>query len=298
MKSASLACDALRHSALILPAQHRKEVENRMPVTVEKGPQLYEGKAKILYGTDDPGVAVMEFKDSLTAFDAVKTGSEAGKGAINNAISALLMGRLNDLGVPTCFIRQLDATHSLVWRVEIVPLEVIVRFEMQGSFCKRYGTTSGIPIYPPLLEIGYKCDALHDPFLNDDAVVAMGLATRDELHSIRYLTICTSHDLCHIFRHAGITLLDLKFEFGRITRQGDQHPTIILADEITPDTCRLVDAKTGEKLDKDLFRFDIGDLGAGYRKLAKKLGLDSHLPGTPAEEVSLTGPEQPERRGC
>lgn len=244
---------------------------------IERGEMLYEGKAKRLYATADPDELVMEFKDSLTAFDAVKTGTLVGKGAINNQISALIMEALNQGGVETCFIRLLDQNSSLVKRTQIVPLEVIVRYEAHGSLCRRYGITPGTPVYPPLCEIGYKNDALHDPFLSDEIAALMGLATRDELARIRHMALVTGEKLKDIYRNQGVMLLDFKLEFGRFksSRPGPdgqpQPERIILADEVTPDTCRLLDAATGEKLDKDLFRFDLGDIGEGYRKLLGKM---------------------------
>jgi phosphoribosylaminoimidazole-succinocarboxamide synthase len=243
---------------------------------VERGALLYEGKAKRMYATADPGRLVMEFKDSLTAFDAVKKDEVAGKGAVNCAINAIIMSRLNALGLETVFLRQLDATDCLVRRVEIVPLEVIVRYEAQGSLCRRYGITAGLPISPPLVEIGYKNDALHDPFVTDDIAALMGLATRDECAQIRYLALATGEKLREVYALQGVRLLDFKLEFGRWQPLDDAHQPvgparIILADEVSPDTCRLVDAQTGEKLDKDLFRFDLGDVGSGYRKLLAKM---------------------------
>jgi phosphoribosylaminoimidazole-succinocarboxamide synthase len=241
-----------------------------------RGELLYEGKAKRMYATSDPGLSIMEFKDSLTAFDAVKKAEVAGKGAVNCAINALIMTRLAELGLETTFIRLLDETHCLVKRCSIVPLEVIVRYEAQGSLCKRYGIEPGLPINPPLVEIGYKNDALHDPFLSDDIAALMGLATRDEIALIRYMALATGAKLIEIYAVAGVRLLDFKLEFGRWTDTDEQakpvgEPLIVLADEVSPDTCRLVDAVTGEKLDKDLFRFDLGDVGAGYARLLEKL---------------------------
>jgi phosphoribosylaminoimidazole-succinocarboxamide synthase len=235
-----------------------------------KGELLYEGKAKRLFSTDNPGELVMEFKDDLTAFDAVKKGQESGKGAVNNRISALLMGALAEAGVESTFIRALDANHSLVRKVEIVPLEVIVRYEAHGSLCRRYGIEGGKLIDPPLVEIGYKNDELHDPFLSDEIAVLMELASYEEIARIRYMALITGEKLREIYGAHGIKLLDFKLEFGRWQAQ-DGTSKIILADEVTPDTCRLVDAKTGEKLDKDLFRFDLGDVGEGYRKLLAKM---------------------------
>jgi len=247
-----------------------------MASRVKKGELLYEGKAKRLYATANPAELVMEFKDSLTAFDAVKKGTLTGKGAINNQLSAYIMGQLNAAGIETNFIRSLSDTQSLVKRVTIVPLEVIVRYEAHGSLCRRYGITPGIPIHPPLVEMGFKDDVLHDPFLNDDIAALMGLATREELGQLRYLALITGEKLKEIYARQGVKLLDFKLEFGRyqpLKRDGASAgpARIILADEVTPDTCRLVDSKTGQKLDKDLFRFDLGDIGEGYRKLLEKM---------------------------
>lgn len=239
---------------------------------ITKGKLLYEGKAKRLYATGNPDELIMEFKDSLTAFDAVKKDTVSGKGAINNKISALMMGALAAAGIESTFIRLLDETHSLVRNVSIVPIEVIVRYETQGSFCKRYGVAPGLTVDPPLCEIGYKNDELHDPFITDDIAAIMGLATRDELVKIRYMALSTGEKLREIYGAQGVRLIDFKLEFGRYAPQGATATRVILADEVTADTCRLVDAQTGEKLDKDLFRFDLGDVGAGYRKLLTKLG--------------------------
>jgi phosphoribosylaminoimidazole-succinocarboxamide synthase len=245
-----------------------------MGMDFSKGEMLYEGKAKRLYSTDNPGELVMEFKDDLTAFDAVKKGQESGKGAVNNRISALLMGALAEAGVESTFIRALDANHSLVRSVQIVPLEVIVRYEAHGSLCRRYGIEAGKVIDPPLVEIGYKNDDLHDPFLSDEIAVLMELASYEEIARIRYMALITGEKLREIYGAHGIKLLDFKLEFGR-WQAPDGTTKIILADEVTPDTCRLVDAKTGEKLDKDLFRFDLGDVGEGYRKLLAKMEAGS-----------------------
>lgn len=244
---------------------------------ITKGEMLYEGKAKRLYKTDNPDELIMEFKDSLTAFDAVKKDTLAGKGAINNQVSALLMGALGEAGIESTFIELLDETHSRVKNVEIVLLEVIVRYEAHGSLCRRYGIEAGTVINPPLVEIGYKNDDLHDPFLTDEIAALMGLATLDEIARIKYLALITGEKLKEIYARQGVKLLDFKLEFGRFTPQSDKWgepgvTRIILADEVTADTCRLVDAATGEKLDKDLFRFDLGDVGEGYKKLLAKLG--------------------------
>ncbi|MCH7471418.1 phosphoribosylaminoimidazolesuccinocarboxamide synthase [bacterium] len=243
---------------------------------IAKAELLYEGKAKRLYATANPGELVMEFKDSLTAFDAIKKDTLAGKGAVNNQVCGLIMGRLNAMGVETSFIRLLSDTESLVKRVEIVLIEVIVRYEAHGSLCRRYGIEAGLPIDPPLVEIGYKNDELHDPFFSDEIAMLMRLASSDELTKMREMALITGEKLREIFADQGVKLLDFKLEFGRYTPLGSDgkpagEPRLILADEVTPDTCRLVDMKTGEKLDKDLFRFDLGDVGEGYRKLLKKM---------------------------
>jgi phosphoribosylaminoimidazole-succinocarboxamide synthase len=240
-------------------------------MAIEKGEQLYEGKAKRMFATANPDELIMEFKDDLTAFDATKRGEFGGKGAINNRISSHIMSILGELGIETTHIRKLDENHSLVKRVKIVPIEVIVRYEAHGSLCRRYGIEPGVPCYPPLVEIGYKDDSLHDPFFTDDIAALMGLATRDELAQIRYMALVIGEKLREIWGSYGIKLLDFKLEFGRYSPRGEE-ARIILADEVTPDTCRLVDAETGEKLDKDLFRFDMGDVGAGYRKVAERIG--------------------------
>jgi phosphoribosylaminoimidazole-succinocarboxamide synthase len=236
---------------------------------VEKLELLYEGKAKRMWTTADAALLVMEYKDSLTAFDAQKKGQFGGKGSINNRISALLMGELARLGIENNFVRLLDANNSLVRRVSIVPIEVIVRYEAHGSICKRYGIPPGLPIDPPLCEIGLKNDELHDPYFTDDIAALMGLATREELLRMRYMALVTGEKLREIYGRCGIEIKDFKLEFGRLTENGKEK--IILADEVTPDTCRLVDKRTGEKLDKDLFRFDLGDVDAGYHKLLEMI---------------------------
>ena len=245
-----------------------------MPIEVKLGPLLYEGKAKRMWETADPNLMVMEFKDSLTAFDAAKTGSFTGKGTINNLISAHFFTLLK--GIPTHFVQMLDETRSLVRRVEIVLLEVIFRFKADGSICKRYGMERGHTFDPPLLEFGLKNDALHDPFFADPRTpVEMGLCSYGELEHIRYLAPLIAHQLRIIYDRAGIDLWDGKLEFGRWHDKDSGSSRIILADEVTPDTCRLTDKKTGRKLDKDLFRFDLGDIDAGYRDLFVMLGINT-----------------------
>jgi len=237
-------------------------------------PLMHEGKAKrVRECPEDRDFIVMEFKDSLTAFDAIKKAERSGKGALNCAISTFMMESLRATNIiPTAFICQLSPTHQLMRRCKVVPLEVIVRNEAQGSFCKRYGLEPGTPFPSPLTEIGLKNDALHDPFFtNDDIPIdILQLLTEAEMRIIRELARSANHQLTEIFLQHRIRLLDLKFEFGRRYDTGQ----IVLIDEINGDTCRLVDAITGEKLDKDNFRFDLGDVMAGYVGLARHLLLD------------------------
>ncbi|MCC7477010.1 phosphoribosylaminoimidazolesuccinocarboxamide synthase [bacterium] len=236
-----------------------------------QGEMLYEGKAKRMYATGHPDELVMEYKDSLTAFDATKKGSFEGKGSINNRINAILMTALGELGIETSFIRLLDESRALVRKVTILPIEVIVRYEAQGSLCRRYGIEPGLSIDPPLLELCLKDDALHDPVISAQVAALMGLATSDEIALISWRALVIGEKLREIYGRWGIRLIDFKLEFGRFSPADGSASRVILADEITPDTCRLVDAKTGEKFDKDLFRFDLGDIGAGYSKLLERL---------------------------
>jgi phosphoribosylaminoimidazole-succinocarboxamide synthase len=238
---------------------------------IPKRELLYEGKAKRMWSTDNAHELVMEFKDSLTAFDAVKKGEFAGKGGINNQASALLMSELAKVGIENTFIRLLDDNHALVKRVEIILLEMILRYEAQGSICKRYGITPGLLFDPPLVEFGYKNDDLHDPFLTEQIAAAMGLATLEECAKLRYMTLATGEKLRGMFARQGVKLIDFKLEFGRYSDPATGRTRLILADEVTPDTCRLVDMATGAKLDKDLFRFDLGDVEGGYNALLAKL---------------------------
>lgn len=232
---------------------------------------LYEGKAKRMWTTASPHELVMEFKDSLTAFDAQKKGQFSGKGVINNQASALIMNELAKAGIENSFIRLLDDQHALVKRVEIILLEMILRYEAQGSICKRYGIPPGLPFDPPLVEFGYKNDELHDPYLTEEIAAAMGLATLEECAKLRYMTLATGEKLRSLFARQGVRLIDFKLEFGRYADPETGKTRLILADEVTPDTCRLVDMSTGAKLDKDLFRFDLGDVEGGYNALLDKL---------------------------
>lgn len=233
---------------------------------MEKQNMLYEGKAKKVYATEDPELLIVSYKDDATAFNGLKRGTIQGKGAINNQMSNLLMAALEKQGVPTHLVRELSPRETLVKRVSIVPLEVIVRNLSAGSFSKRYGVEEGIPFDQPALEFSYKNDALGDPLLNDDHALALKLAAREELALIREYALKVNRLLQTIWADRGIILVDFKVEFGRLA-----DGTILLADEISPDTCRLWDAKTHEKLDKDRFRRDLGGVEEAYRQVMERL---------------------------
>lgn len=233
---------------------------------MEKQNLLYEGKAKKVYNTQDPGLLIVSYKDDATAFNGQKKGTIQGKGAINNQMSNLLMAALERQGVPTHLVRELNARETLVKRVSIVPLEVIVRNLSAGSFSKRYGVEEGIPFDQPVLEFSYKNDELGDPLLNEDHAVALKLATRKELDVIRTYALKINRLLQKIWVDRGILLVDFKVEFGRLA-----DGTIVLADEISPDTCRLWDAQTREKLDKDRFRRNLGGVEEAYHQVMERL---------------------------
>lgn len=233
---------------------------------MEKNKLLYEGKAKKVYTTQDPDLLIVSYKDDATAFNGEKKGTIAGKGVINNRMSNLLMARLEREGVPTHLVRELNERETLVKKVSIIPLEVILRNVAAGSFSKRYGVEEGLVFPGPTLEFSYKNDALGDPLLNDDHVFALGLASREELSLIRSYTLTVNRVLQGIWASCGITLVDFKVEFGRLT-----DGSVVLADEISPDTCRLWDTKTREKLDKDRFRRDLGGVEEAYVQVMDRL---------------------------
>ncbi len=226
----------------------------------------YEGKAKRVYATDDPGLYVVAYKDDATAFNAQKRGRIAGKGAVNNAVSAKLFELLGARGVETHFVRMLSDTEQLVRAVSIIPLEVVVRPYAAGSFAGRYGVEEGVRLSPTVLEWCLKSDALGDPPLNDDTALALGLASDADLATLRRLALQIGDLLSAFFADVGLRLVDFKLEFGRLNT-GE----IVLADEISPDTCRLWDAATGEKLDKDRFRRDLGGVEDAYREVARRV---------------------------
>lgn len=234
---------------------------------MEKLEQLYEGKAKKVFATNDPDVVIVDYKDDATAFNGEKKGTIVGKGVINNRMSNYLFKKLADAGVENHFVEELSDRETAVKKVEIVPLEVIIRNVSAGSFAKRLGVEEGIEFKEPTIEFSYKNDDLGDPLINDYFAVALELATWEEIETIKEYAFKTNELLKEYFLNAGIKLVDFKIEFGRF------HDRIILADEISPDTCRLWDSKTNEKLDKDRFRRDLGNVEEAYNEVFARLGL-------------------------
>ena len=226
---------------------------------------LYEGKAKRVYGTDDPTRCIIEFKDDATAFNGVKKGTIAGKGIMNNEMSSYLFAMLAEAGVANHFIRRLSGREMIVRRVQIIPLEVIVRNIAAGSISKRLGIAEGTPLATPVIEFSYKNDELGDPLVNEDHIRALGAATGEEVATLRGIALEVNALLRERFAAAGITLVDFKVEFGRADG------AILLADEISPDTCRFWDSVTGKKLDKDRFRRDLGGVEEGYQEVLRRL---------------------------
>ena len=234
--------------------------------------QLYEGKAKIIYEGPEPGTVIQYFKDDATAFNAKKKAVISGKGVLNNRISSHIMTKLEGMGIPTHFIRSLNMREQLVRQVEIIPLEVVVRNIAAGSICSRLEVKEGTYFPQPLVEFYYKKDELNDPLVSENHVMTFGWADPYELEEIVGLAYRVNDYLSGLFSGIGLTLVDFKLEFGRMWGEYDEL-YIVLADEVSPDNCRLWDSKTGEKLDKDRFRQDLGDLVEGYQEIAKRLGL-------------------------
>ena len=231
-----------------------------------KGELRYEGKAKKVYATDNPGEYIVEYKDDATAFNAQKRGTVTGKGAVNNAITSALYPQLEAAGIPTHFIEHLSEREQRVKAVEIVPVEVVVRNVTAGSFSKRLGLTEGLVLARPIVEYYYKSDVLGDPLINTDTAVAMGWATEEDLRVIRDLALRVNAFLTPFFAARGVRLIDFKLEFGK-TMSGQ----IVLADEISPDTCRFWDVSSGEKLDKDRFRRDLGGVEDAYQEMLRRV---------------------------
>ena len=235
---------------------------------MQKGEQLYEGKAKKVFLTEDPDALIVSYKDDATAFNGQKKGTITGKGVINNRMSNYLFQIIEREGVPTHYVQEISDRETVVRKVEIVPLEVIIRNVAAGSFSKRLGVSEGTELAEPTIEFSYKNDELEDPLINSYFAKALKLATQDEIEIIKKYAFMVNDILRVEFLKAGLRLIDFKIEFGRF------HGKIILADEISPDTCRLWDAKTGDKLDKDRFRRDLGNVEEAYIEVAKRLGIE------------------------
>ena len=233
---------------------------------MQKLAQIYEGKAKKVYATDDPNLVIVDYKDDATALDGLKKGTIVGKGVINNQMTNRLMAKMEKAGIPTHFVQELSARETLVKKVSIVPLEVIIRNISAGHFASRYGVEEGIVFEQPTIEFSYKNDDLHDPLLNEYHALALKLATREEIDLIKKYSFAVNEVLKSFWAECGVTLVDFKLEFGK-TADGQ----IVLADEISPDTCRLWDSKTHEKLDKDRFRRDMGGVEDAYAEIMKRL---------------------------
>lgn len=235
---------------------------------MEKKELMYEGKAKKVYSTDDDALCIVSYKDDATAFNGEKKGTIVGKGVVNNRMSNFMFKLLEEHGIPTDFVEELNDRDALLKRVEIVPLEVIVRNKAAGSFSKRFGVPEGTAFACPTLEYCLKDDDLGDPMINDSQIIAIGAATRQELDTISKYTLKINEVMKDFFKACNVDLIDFKIEFGRLP-----DGTVILADEISPDTCRFWDMETQEKLDKDRFRRDMGGVEEAYAEMMKRVGL-------------------------
>ena len=233
---------------------------------MEKTVQLYEGKAKKVFATPDENLVIVSYKDDATAFDGTKRGTIVGKGVVNNKMSNYLMQLLEKEGVPTHFVEELSDRETVVKKVQIVPLEVIIRNISAGSFAKRFGVEEGIVFKTPTIEFSYKNDELHDPLMNEYHALALELATKEEIDTIKAMAFKVNEVLKAYFLKLGVKLVDFKLEFGRLS-----DGTIVLADEISPDTCRFWDAETNEKLDKDRFRRDLGNVEDAYKEMMRRV---------------------------
>lgn len=233
---------------------------------IVKKEQLYEGKAKKVYATNDPDLVIVDYKDDATAFNGEKKGTISGKGVINNKMTNYMFGMLEKEGVPTHLVKEISDRETIVKKVSIVPLEVIIRNVAAGSFSKRMGVEEGRKLLTPILEFSYKNDDLGDPFINDYYALSLGLATKEEIDTIAKYAFKVNDFMVNFFKKLNIDLIDFKIEFGK-TSDG----TIILADEISPDTCRFWDSTTHEKLDKDRFRRDMGGVEEAYQEIMKRL---------------------------
>lgn len=234
---------------------------------MEKLNMIYEGKAKRVYETADKDVVIVDYKDDATAFNGLKKGTITGKGIINNKMSNFMCRMMEENGIPTHYIKELSDRETAVRRVEIIPLEVIIRNKAAGSMAKRLGLEEGMELLCPVLEFSYKDDALGDPMINDSHALACGFALQEEIDEIRAMALKVNEIMCAYFATKNVELIDFKLEFGRYKGK------VILADEISPDTCRFWDMTTHEKLDKDRFRRDMGSVEEAYEEMARRLGL-------------------------
>jgi phosphoribosylaminoimidazole-succinocarboxamide synthase len=252
--------------------------------------RIYEGKAKVMFEGPEPGTLVQYFKDDATAFNNQKKGTIAGKGVLNNRISEYLMTKLHEIGVPTHFMRRLNMREQLIKQVEIIPIEVVIRNIAAGSLAKRLGIPEGTQLPRSIVEFYYKKDELNDPMVSDEHITAFGWASPHELEEIMNLSLRINDYMSGLFLGIGLKLVDFKLEFGRLWEREDMR--IVLADEISPDNCRLWDVRTNEKMDKDRFRQDLGKVGEAYQEVARRLGIfvepttsqDNAAPGTTTEK--------------
>lgn len=240
-------------------------------MSITKLNQIYEGKAKKVFATDNPEYYIVEYKDDATAFNGLKKGTITGKGVINNKMSNIMFRLMEKKGIHTHFVEELSDRETVVRAVKIVPLEIIIRNVAAGSFSKRYGVEEGRELLRPTLEFSLKDDALNDPLINDSHIIALGVATESELESIRNMAFKVNDVMKEFFAGIGIKLIDFKIEAGRLP-----NGEIVLADEISPDTCRFWDAKTNEKLDKDRFRRDLGNVEEAYQEIFKRINQNNN----------------------
>ncbi len=245
--------------------------------------RIYEGKAKVLYEGPEPGTLVQYFKDDATADNNKKQGTITGKGVLNNRISEFLMVKLSEIGIPTHFVRRLNMREQLIREVEIIPIEVVVRNVAAGSIAKRFALSEGTQLPRSIVEYYYKSDELDDPMVAEEHITAFGWATPQELDEIMHMSLRVNDFLAGLFISIGIKLVDFKLEYGRLWNNDEMR--IVLADEISPDNCRLWDAKTNEKMDKDRFRRDLGSVEEAYQEVARRLGI---LPETPNKPTGKT----------
>lgn len=251
-----------------------------MNIRMAKRRRIYEGKAKVLFEGPEPGTIVQYFKDDATAFNGEKRGTITGKGVLNNRISEYLMLKLAEIGVPTHFMRRMNMREQLIRKVEIIPIEVVIRNVVAGSLAKRFGLTEGSALPRSIVEFYYKKDELNDPMVSDEHITAFGWATPYELEEIMQLSLRINDYLSGLFLGIGLRLVDFKLEFGRL--YDGEEMRIVLADEISPDNCRLWDVQTNEKMDKDRFRRDLGKVEEAYQEVARRLGI---LPESPQAAV-------------